>query len=166
MRYRGRAAVPGLHSGIPISPRACGHHAFALATVCAEPDGLFLLAQLDTDADDRGQVATDDGGPCRREFTGGGHGRSAVALLVAATASFPGYRNHVRDCRASGWFDRLCRLDFPSRVADRDFLCRLPGAGHPVRHQCRGRADLSDLVTRQWLGMAIGACELLLNLRS
>src|SRR4030095_13843756 len=49
---------------------------------------------------------------------------------------------------------------------DRDFLCRLPGAGHPVRHQCHWRADLSDLATRQWLGMAIWPWTHGINFRS
>ena len=147
---------PGLQSGVPLSPGACADHAAALAAVCAEPDGLLLPAQLDADADDGGQAAADDRGARRRELAGRRHGRGAFALLVAATAPIPRHRDHVRDCRASGRFDRLCRPDVPGRVADRDFLCRLPGAGHPVRHQCRRRADLSDLAARQWLGMAIG----------
>src|SRR5215470_3164399 len=52
------------------------------------------------------------------------------------------------------------------RFAGRDFLCGLPRAGYSIRHQCRRCADLSDLVTRQWLGMAIRPWAHRINRRS
>ena len=111
IRHRGRTAVPGLQSGVSLSPGTCADHAAALVAVCAQPDGLFLPAQLDADADDRGQAAADDGGACRRDVAGRRHGRGAAALLVAATAPFPRHRHHVRDCRTGRRFDRFCGLD-------------------------------------------------------
>ncbi len=63
----------------------------------------------------------------------GGTVGALSAVLVAAKASFSGHRNHVRDCRSGGRFDRVCRSDLAIRVADRDIFCRVPRARHPVR---------------------------------
>ena len=90
--HRGRATGALLQSGLFVPQRFVADHAAALAPLRAQPDGLFLAYQLDTDLARSRQAAAGDGGARRRRAADRRHHRRAGAVLVAATAPL------LRDC--------------------------------------------------------------------
>src|SRR5207245_1858051 len=96
-------------------PRRVGiDHAAPMAAIRAQPDGLFLSPQLDTDAAYGRQAADDDRGARRRSTSGGRNCWRSGAVLVATTTSLSRHHDLVRTGRAGRRLDRICGIDLAS----------------------------------------------------
>ena len=147
---------PGFNPAYLFRDGLAAHHAAVVAPVRAQPDGLFLPAELDADATHRRASAARDGGGCAGASLqiGGTVGHLGYVRLVGE-ASFPRDLPSLRHCGPIVGSIGYTGVDFADGSIDRDvfwpaFACSASSLGINVA----GAIDLSDIVACQRLRLA------------